>query len=76
MSYDSVTMKEMVILSKKEQSRLMVLNRIEIGRMTGMEAAEVLAVPLRHMSSILAAYSKDGAAVLAHGNRSTNQSSL
>jgi transposase len=62
-------MKEMVTLTKKEQRRLMVLNGIEIGRITGREAAEVLGLSLRHVRRILAAYRKEGAAALAHGNR-------
>ena len=47
----------------------MVLNGIEIGRITGREAAEVLGLSLRHVRRILAAYRKEGAAALAHGNR-------
>ncbi len=47
----------------------MVLNGIEAGRITGREAAEVLGLSLRHVRRILAAYRKEGAAALAHGNR-------
>jgi transposase len=65
-------MKEMVILNKKEQRRLVVLNRVEIGKMIGREAAEVLGLSLRHVRRILAAYRKEGAAALAHGNRGRN----
>ena len=53
-------MKEMVTLNKKEQRRLVVLNRIEMGKMTGREAAEVLALSLRHVRRILALYRKEG----------------
>ncbi len=62
-------MKEMVTLNKKEQNRLMVLNGIEAGRITAKEGAEVLGLSLRHVRRILAAYRKEGAAALAHGNR-------
>jgi len=62
-------MKEMVTLNRKEQKRLMVLNQVEVGWMRGREAAEVLGFSLRHVRRILAAYRKDGAAALAHGNR-------
>jgi len=62
-------MKEMVTLSKKKLSRLMVLNEIEVGRITGREAAELLALSLRHVRRILTAYRKEGAAALAHGSR-------
>jgi transposase len=60
---------ERVTLTKKEQSRLMVLNGVEVGRMIAREAAEVLGLSLRHVRRMLAAYRKEGAAGLAHGNR-------
>jgi len=56
-------------LSKKEQRRLIVLNGVEVGRIIAEEAAEVLGLSLRHVRRILAAYRKEGAAALAHGNR-------
>jgi transposase len=62
-------MKEKVTLTKKEQSRLMVLNGVEVGRISAREAAEVLGLSLRHVRRILVAYRKEGAAGLAHGNR-------
>jgi len=62
-------MKEKVTLNKKEQRRLMVLNQVEMSKMTGREAGEVLGISLRHVRRILAAYRKEGAAALAHGNR-------
>jgi alkylated DNA nucleotide flippase Atl1 len=46
-------MKEMVTLSKKEQSRLIVLNGIEMGRVTAREASKVLGLSLRHVRRIL-----------------------
>ena len=62
-------MKEIVTLNRKEQRRLVVLNQVETGKMIGKEAAEVLGISLRHVRRILAAYRKEGAAALAHGNR-------
>ena len=47
----------------------MVLNQVEKGEMIGREAAEVLELSLRHVRRILAAYRKEGAQALAHGNR-------
>ena len=47
----------------------MVLNEVELGKMIGREAAELLDLSLRHVRRILAAYRKEGAAALAHGNR-------
>ena len=48
-------MKEMVALNKKEQNRLMVLNRVEAGKVTVGEATEVLGLSLRHVRRILGA---------------------
>jgi len=62
-------MKEMVTLNRKEQKRLVVLNKVEQGKMIGGEAAEVLDLSLRHVRRILAVYRREGAAALAHGNR-------
>lgn len=62
-------MEERVTLNKKEQSRLIVLNRVERGMMTTREAAEILGLSLRQIKRILAAYRKEGAVALAHGNR-------
>lgn len=62
-------MKERVTLNRKEQRRLMVLNEVETGKMTPGEAAEVLALSQRHVRRILAAYRKEGAKALEHGNR-------
>ena len=62
-------MRERVTLTRKEQNRLMVLNGLEAGRIIAREAAEVLGLSLRHVRRILAAYRKEGAAGLAHGNR-------
>ena len=62
-------MKEMVTLNRKEQSRLMVLNQVGMGKIVGREAAEVLGLSLRHVRRLLTVYRKEGAAALAHGNR-------
>ena len=58
-----------VTLSKKEQKRLMVLNHVEKGKMSGEEAAVILEVSLRHVRRLLAGYRRKGALALAHGNR-------
>ncbi|MBI4333551.1 MAG: ISNCY family transposase [Chloroflexi bacterium] len=62
-------MKELVTLNKEELKRSMVLNRVQRGEMSRMGAAEVLGVSVRHLKRILAAYRKEGAEALAHGNR-------
>ena len=56
-------------MNKKEQRRLMVLNQVGAGKMTAEEAAELLGLSMRHVRRILAAYRKEGAQALAHGNR-------
>jgi len=62
-------MKELVTLNRKEQKRLMVLNQVGMGGMTGMESAQLLSLSLRHVRRLLAAYRREGAVALAHGNR-------
>jgi transposase len=60
---------EKVTLNNKEQKRLLVLNEVLAGRVTGQEAAEVLGLSLRHTRRLIAGYRQTGAAALAHGNR-------
>lgn len=62
-------MKEKVTLTMKEQRRLMVISEVERGGMRGGEAAQLLGLSLRHFRRMIAAYRKDGAVALAHGNR-------
>jgi len=61
-------MKE-VTLNNKEQKRLLVMNEVLAGRVTGQEAAEMLGLSLRHTRRLIAGYRQIGAAALAHGNR-------
>ena len=56
-------------MTQKEQTRLQELNSVLADQVVVCQAAEVLGVSERHMRRILAAYRKDGAAALAHGNR-------
>jgi transposase len=58
-----------VTLTVKEQKRLKVITEMEAGRMKGREAAEMLGLSLRQVRRLTAAYRKEGAAGLAHGNR-------
>ena len=58
-------MKKEVILNNREQKRLLVMNEMLKGRMTGQEAADVLGLTLRHVRRLLAAYLQRGAAALA-----------
>jgi len=62
-------MKEEVILNKKEQKRLMVLNKLERREIGLAEAAQLLSLSLRHVKRLRADYYQGGAEALAHGNR-------
>ena len=62
-------MKEKVTLNAKEQVRLQVLYEIAAGRLKAREASELLAISVRQVRRILAAYRARGAEGLAHGNR-------
>ena len=61
--------KETVSLTAREQQRVMVLNRVERGDMSGEEAARLVGLSVRQVRRLLAAYRKEGVAALAHGNR-------
>ena len=56
-------------LSQREQARLETLNRVLEGQLRASEAAMVLGVSERHTWRMLAAYRREGAAAVAHGNR-------
>jgi transposase len=62
-------MKEEVTLNRKEQNRLVVMNRIESKKLTVAQGAALLELLQRHVWRILASYQKEGASALAHGNR-------
>ena len=65
----NVRMMEHVTLTQKEQTRLQVLNSLMADHMTTEQAATLMGVSARHTRRILAAYSKEGAAALAHSHR-------
>ena len=60
---------ENVTLTQKEQTRLQVLNSLVADHMTIEQAATLMGLSTRHTRRILAAYRRDGAAAIAHGNR-------
>lgn len=62
-------MKESVSLTKKDQTRVLVLGKIDRGEITASEATDVLGVSLRQVRRLLAAYRQEGVAALVHGNR-------
>lgn len=62
-------MNESVTLTQRDQTRLLVLNRILQGDLTVSEAADLLSLSVRHVRRVLAAYREDGPAAIVHGNR-------
>ncbi|HEV2581405.1 MAG TPA: ISNCY family transposase [Ktedonobacteraceae bacterium] len=56
-------------MNTQDQKRVMVLNRILDGQVSTAEAAALLKLSKRQVQRILAAYRKEGAATLVHGNR-------
>ncbi|HEY6406936.1 MAG TPA: helix-turn-helix domain-containing protein, partial [Ktedonobacteraceae bacterium] len=58
-----------ITLNTQEQKRVMVLNRILAGQLSAAEAAALLNLSPRQVQRILAAYRKEGAAAVVHGNR-------
>jgi transposase len=62
-------MERILTLNKKEQKRLRVLNGVGKKELGMVKAAEILGVSERQGWRLLAAYRKEGAAGLAHGNR-------
>ncbi len=62
-------MRETITLNTQEQKRVMVLNRLLVGQLTAAEAAVLLNLSERQVRRLRAAYQKEGAAALAHGNR-------
>jgi transposase len=62
-------MEASITLNSNEQKRWLVLNAVVAGQSTGAEAAASLGLSARQVRRVLAAYRKEGAAALAHGNR-------
>ena len=58
-----------VTLNQQEQARIQVLNGVLEYQLPIAQAAEVMGVSERHTKRLLAAYRRNGAAALAHGNR-------
>ncbi len=56
-------------MSLREQKKLVAVVEVDTGHLTGRESARVLGLSLRQVRRLVAAYRKEGAAGLAHGNR-------
>lgn len=64
----SQSMKDLT-LNQLEQTKVHVLNSVLEHQLPVAQAAEILGVSERHAWRLLAAYRREGAAALAHGNR-------
>lgn len=62
-------MKELLTMSKKEVSRVSVLEEVSVGTLTQLKAAEVMGMTDRHVRRILKRFKRDGPAGLIHGLR-------
>ena len=62
-------MKELLTLNRKEQNRVIIMNQVESKQIAIIQAGLLLKVSERQAWRLLAAYRKEGAAGLAHGNR-------
>src|SRR5438132_12302031 len=58
-----------ITLNNKDQQRLKVLNLVIANPLTVQRAAQLLGLSERQTWRIMAAYRKEGAAALPHGNR-------
>ena len=58
-----------VTLNQREQARLQVLNSVLEYQLPITQAAEILGISERQVRRVLAAYRREGAAALVHGNR-------
>src|SRR5260370_2371827 len=58
-----------IALNTTEQRRIVVLNHLQSGALVNAEAAELLGISKRQLQRLHKAYSDEGAAGLAHGNR-------
>ena len=58
-----------VTLNQREQIRLQVLNSVLEYQLDWAQAAEIMGISERQFRRILAAYRREGAAALSHGNR-------
>ncbi len=60
---------ETLILGRREQKRVLVLNQVLAGLVTVEEAALLLGRSVRQVQRLQAAYRAHGPAALVHGNR-------
>ena len=56
-------------MNRKEQQRIIVLNRVESRELTAAQAGELMGLSVRQVRRLLAAYRREGVVAIAHGNR-------
>ena len=56
-------------MTDRDQMRIVTLNRVLAGTMSGVAAAEQLGLSVRQLRRVLAAYRDQGAAAIPHRNR-------
>ncbi|MCY4617825.1 MAG: helix-turn-helix domain-containing protein [Chloroflexi bacterium] len=61
-------------LNRRDQTRLRLLNSVISEEVSVAEATQLMAFSERQVRRMLAAYRRDGARALAHGNRDRRQS--
>jgi hypothetical protein len=66
---ENASMQEILTLNRKEQTRLMVLNEVKGKKLTMEKAAALPELSPHHTWRLFSVYRKEGASVLAHGNR-------
>jgi transposase len=62
-------MRGQITLNDKQQKRLLILNKVNEGKLTAEKAAELMARSLRQVRRLLARYRSYGAAAVVHGNQ-------
>lgn len=60
---------EAIVLTQRAQQQLLVLNALERGELFMVQAADLLALSVRQVRRLRAAYRQRGAQALVHGNR-------
>ena len=56
---------ETITLNRKEQQRIIVLNRVESRELTAAQAGELMGLSVRQVRRLLAAYRREGVVAIA-----------
>jgi transposase len=69
-------MKERLTLNQKEQNRVILLNKVEMGELKVGKAAAILNLSERQVWRLLSGFRREGAEAIAHGNRGRKPSNI